>query len=149
MRKTSDLRNRSGSVELGHLNKREAPCSGGLMQKYENADVRAGERNPAAGAQTKPRAVQDTIIRMFREDSRTLNLKQMMILFACEGSLEQLPTIGALATYLRIDRPAVTRAVDHLERLNFLLRIRDPTDRRIVLLSVTPSGRAFANRCQD
>jgi DNA-binding MarR family transcriptional regulator len=119
-----------------------------MMQKYNNAAVRPAERNPAVGSQLAPRAVHDIVIRMFREDSRTLNLKQMMILFACEASSDRLLTIGALATYLRIDRPAVTRAVDHLERLNFLVRIRDPTDRRIVLLSVTPAGRAFANRYQ-
>lgn len=52
-------------------------------------------------------------------------------------------TVRGLAEALQVSKPAVTRALDRLGGAGFLLRERDPADRRSVLVSLTPEGRAF------
>ena len=54
----------------------------------------------------------------------------------------------ALAEHLGIAKPAVTRALDALERLDFIRRLPDDTDLRSIFVERTPEGmgylRAFA-----
>lgn len=52
-------------------------------------------------------------------------------------------TVRGLAQALQVSKPAVTRALDRLGAAGFLERARDPLDRRSVLVSLTPEGRAF------
>lgn len=52
-------------------------------------------------------------------------------------------TVRGLAEQLGFSKPAVTRALDRLTALGWLLRARDPLDRRSVLVSMTDGGRAF------
>jgi len=52
-------------------------------------------------------------------------------------------TVRGLAETLNFSKPAVTRALDRLTRLGFVVRDRDPNDRRSVLVSMTPEGHAF------
>jgi DNA-binding MarR family transcriptional regulator len=47
-------------------------------------------------------------------------------------------TAGRLAQELRMSTGAVTTLVDRLERAGFARRVPDPTDRRRVLIEVTP-----------
>ena len=46
-----------------------------------------------------------------------------------------------LAARLRLDKSTVSRLVAHLEVLGLLTRHRDPGNRRVVRLSLTPAGR--------
>ena len=43
-------------------------------------------------------------------------------------------TVGAIAHVLNCPKPSVTRAVDKLESLGFVMRVSDPDDGRLVLL---------------
>lgn len=52
-------------------------------------------------------------------------------------------TVRGLAETLRFSKPAVTRALDRLTALGWLLRTRDPQDRRSVLVTLTDTGRGF------
>ena len=51
---------------------------------------------------------------------------------------------AALAEHLGMSRPATTALVDRLERQGMLERVRDPDDRRRVVISSTPAARTAA-----
>nr|WP_240896116.1 MarR family transcriptional regulator [Kineococcus siccus] len=54
-------------------------------------------------------------------------------------------TAGALARALGLTSGSVTAVVDRLERAGHVRRVRDPQDRRKVLLESTPAGSALAD----
>lgn len=53
-------------------------------------------------------------------------------------------TAGALAAELALTTGAVTSVVDRLERVGYVVRFRDQSDRRKVLLRYSPAGLALA-----
>lgn len=58
-------------------------------------------------------------------------------------------SIKSLAEELRISKPAVCRAVDALERLKFLRRVRDANDKRNVLLQRTVKGSVYLSEMAE
>ncbi len=58
-------------------------------------------------------------------------------------------TVRGLAEALQISKPAVTRALDRLGAAGFLVRERDPADRRSVLVSLQPDGQAFLDELEQ
>lgn len=50
-------------------------------------------------------------------------------------------TLGALAGIERVAPATVTKVVNHLERLGFVVRRRDEADRRVVRVQVTAEGK--------
>ncbi|MEZ5953068.1 MAG: MarR family transcriptional regulator [Hyphomonas sp.] len=52
-------------------------------------------------------------------------------------------TVRGLAEQLNIAKPAVTRALDTLERLDFIRRVRDEADLRNIFLERKPEGTAY------
>ncbi len=76
------------------------------------------------------------------QDLPDLTTRQLAVLL--HVALEPPPhTVRGLAEALQISKPAVTRALDRLGTAGFLLRQRDPRDRRSVLVCVTPPGQDF------
>ena len=55
-------------------------------------------------------------------------------------------TAGQLALTLSLSTAAVTTLVDRLERRGIVHRVRDPADRRKVLVEMTPEGWRLTNR---
>jgi len=51
-------------------------------------------------------------------------------------------TLGALADHEQVARPTVTRAVDRLEAVGYVVRSDEPADRRITYVTVTDAGHA-------
>lgn len=72
-----------------------------------------------------------------------LSLRQLFVLFECadKGPV----TVKALYKSAdgRMDKPAVSRGVQRLKDLGYVDRVEHPDDRRSVLVSLTPAGRAF------
>lgn len=71
-----------------------------------------------------------------------------------EGALlhalsEQPHRITELALRVGITQPAVTQLANRLEHRGWVTRAVDRADRRAVLVRLTPSGRAAANRMHD
>jgi DNA-binding MarR family transcriptional regulator len=86
--------------------------------------------------------LRDTVIGMVRQEAADLTARQLAVLLVC--CLDEPPHTGTiLMRVLSISKPAISRAVDTLEQMALLKRREDKRDRRVVLLSVTPSGRAF------
>ena len=64
--------------------------------------------------------------------------------------IEEPPhTVRGLAAALKISKPAVTRALDAMGRLDFIRRKRDETDRRNILVQRTVKGAVFLNDFSD
>ncbi len=77
-----------------------------------------------------------------RSDAPDLTARQQAILMTI--ALAPGPhTVRGLAEHLNIAKPAVTRALDALERLDFIRRIRDDADLRNIFLERTPSGMTY------
>jgi DNA-binding MarR family transcriptional regulator len=53
---------------------------------------------------------------------------------------------GELAEHEKVQPPSMTRVIAVLEERNLLQRAPHPTDRRQVILTVTPDGRAVVDR---
>lgn len=70
------------------------------------------------------------------------------IQFAALSVLErkQAMTPGELAEYEKVQPPSMTRVIAVLEERDLVRREPHPTDRRQVVLTVTPEGRALVQR---
>ena len=77
-----------------------------------------------------------------RSDAPDLTARQQAILMTI--ALTPGPhTMRGLAEHLNIAKPAVTRALDALSRLDFIRRIKDDTDLRNIFIERTPAGMAY------
>jgi DNA-binding MarR family transcriptional regulator len=77
-----------------------------------------------------------------------LSLRQTAILLSVY--LEPPPhTLGSMAVRLGISKPAVTRAVDALEKLEFVRRMPNADDGRSMLLQRTVKGSVFVDGLGD
>jgi DNA-binding MarR family transcriptional regulator len=80
-----------------------------------------------------------------RSEEPDLTARQLAVLMIV--ALQPAPhTVRALAAALKVGKPAITRALDTLSALGFVLRRRDPKDGRNVLIEATPTGDQFLNR---
>jgi DNA-binding MarR family transcriptional regulator len=67
---------------------------------------------------------------------------QHQLLLAIRGQARPLaPTIGSVAESLLLRHHSVVELVDRAEEAGLVRRSRDPADRRVVRLSLTPLGR--------
>ena len=77
-----------------------------------------------------------------RSDAPDLTARQQAILMTI--ALTPGPhTVRGLAEHLNIAKPAVTRALDALTRLDFIRRIKDDSDLRNIFIERTPAGMAY------
>jgi DNA-binding MarR family transcriptional regulator len=83
-----------------------------------------------------------TIIKLVRGDGPDLSARQLGMFLTCYSEVE-LQTVRGLADKLHISKPAITRGIDTLSRLDLVRREIDPLDRRSVLMQRTASGTAF------
>ena len=90
----------------------------------------------------------NTLIDSVRADGPDLSARQMAILLIVYGE-EPPHTVRGLAAQLNISKPAVTRALDTMGRLDFIRRKRDETDRRNVLVQRTLKGSLYLSEFAD
>ena len=80
-----------------------------------------------------------TVTASVQADTPDLTARQQAILMTI--SLTRGPhTVRGLAGHLNIAKPAVTRALDTLERLELLRRVKDENDLRNVFIERTQGG---------
>lgn len=76
-----------------------------------------------------------------------LEPRQHQLLLAVRGLPANLrPTIGTLAERLVVKHHTLTELLDRLEAVGLAQRQPDPEDKRVVLVSITPRGRAMLDR---
>jgi DNA-binding MarR family transcriptional regulator len=83
------------------------------------------------------------------EQARMVGLepRQHQLLLAVRGLPANLrPTIGTLAERLVVKHHTLTELLDRLEAVGLAQRQPDPEDKRVVLVSITPRGRAMLDR---
>ena len=85
---------------------------------------------------------------LVRLDQSGLTLRQLSILLTVY--LELPPhTVRGLAERLHVAKPVISRALDTLGRQDLILRKRDPSDRRNVLVQRTVKGALFVENLGD
>jgi len=89
-------------------------------------------------AKSHEHLIQDAKVRLDRAG--------VTLLFKLHRSADSSLRITDLAELLGVDAPTVTRKVQQLERLGFVARESDPTDRRASRIALTRSGRVTIER---
>jgi len=73
-----------------------------------------------------------------------LEPRQHQLLLALKGLPENVePTIGELAQRLQVEHHSAVEMVDRLQQRRLVVRLRDETDKRRVLVQLTPRGEAL------
>ena len=85
----------------------------------------------------------NTMVASVRSDTTDLTARQLAVFLKVylEPSIEH--TVRGLAEQLNVSKPAITRALDRLEELDFAKRASDPKDRRSVNVRRTGTGSAY------
>jgi DNA-binding MarR family transcriptional regulator len=81
-------------------------------------------------------------VRALKTHGLTLKHYGCLTLLAEEGPVSQ----QALGERMRVDRTTIVTVVDDLERQGFVVRRRDPRDRRAYALEVTAEGREWLSK---
>jgi len=86
--------------------------------------------------------LRDTTVSLVRRDSPDLTARQQAVFLTVllDGGDH---TVRGLAERLNVSKPAITRAIDRLEELNFVHRVDDPNDHRSIFVKKTPMGSAY------
>lgn len=84
----------------------------------------------------------DVFVDSVRAEQPDLSMRQWAILLTVY--LTPGPhTVRKMSTDLNIPKPAISRALDALSMLKLIKRVRDPNDRRSVLVQKTADGGVF------
>ncbi len=88
------------------------------------------------------------VLEVVRRDPADLSARQMAVVLTVY--LSPPPhTVRGLATTLNVSKPAITRALDRLEKLEFVRRKPDESDRRSVLVQRTVKGSGYLRETAD
>ncbi len=88
------------------------------------------------------------VLEVVRRDPADLSARQMAVVLTVY--LSPPPhTVRGLATMLNVSKPAITRALDRLEKLEFVRRKADESDRRSVLVQRTVKGSVYLRETAD
>ncbi len=82
------------------------------------------------------------LLRYVQSGHPDLTNRQMALILVV-GQEPAPHTVRGLAARLQVSKPVVTRALDSLTALGLAARLIDPSDRRSVLVELTPDGVRF------
>ena len=77
----------------------------------------------------------------------SVTLSQCLVLM--EVDEDERLTVGQLASRLRLDNSTLSRTIDGLVRKGMLDRTRDPQDRRVVWIRLSPAGAAVCTAIHE
>ncbi|CAI3923072.1 DNA-binding transcriptional regulator [Commensalibacter communis] len=92
--------------------------------------------------------LKETITTLVRQDTPDLSARQLAVFLICYLD-EAVQTVRGLAANLNVSKPAITRALDRLEELEFVTRKTDPMDRRSVLIQHTDAGKEYLTNIKN
>ncbi|MBE7620026.1 MarR family transcriptional regulator [Gluconacetobacter entanii] len=96
----------------------------------------------SSGSDSMINVLRDTIVSMVRRDGPDLSARQLGVFLTCYQQ-EGPHTVRGLAADLKVSKPAITRALDRLEDLKLVKRVRDHMDGRSVLIRRTIEGKYY------
>ena len=76
-----------------------------------------------------------------------LSMAQLKVLFVL--FYRGPATVGSLAQVLGVKLPTVSATLERLVRSDYVERVHDPDDRRVVINRLTPSGAALVERLRE
>ena len=80
-----------------------------------------------------------------QKETNDITVRQFLVLL----SLVSKPrTVRDISNEVRLTKPAVSRAADWLDAIGFAKRIKDPNDRRSVLVVLLPKGKRFLEQLE-
>ncbi len=74
-----------------------------------------------------------------RDHSSSLTMRQMAVLLNVRAGQNE-PTVRGIAAALGLSKPAISRALDRLNREGFVERLTDPNDFRSIIVNILPAG---------
>lgn len=89
-------------------------------------------------------AINRTILRAFAKESIELTTEQWTVM-ACLWNKDKV-TQQTICDLTSKDKPSITRLIDKLEARNLVVRVSDPSDRRINLIHLTQLGMNLQKR---
>ena len=92
--------------------------------------------------------LRDALAASVRADAPDLSTRQMSILLRVY-TVQSSHTVRELSEVLNISKPAISRAVDRLEKLGYVRRRRNEYDRRSVRVEGTAKGNIFIMKFAD
>jgi DNA-binding MarR family transcriptional regulator len=103
---------------------------------------------PATTLPSRLRFVVTRLARRLRQHAdASISPTQLAALSTVErrGSL----TLGELAAVEQVQPPTITAAVSRLEERELVVRVPDPSDRRVARVEITPGGRRLLERSRS
>ena len=85
----------------------------------------------------------NTMVASVSGDGPDLTARQLAVFLKIYLEPTTDPTVRGLAGVLKVSKPAITRALDRPEELEFTKRETDRLDRRSVIARRTPTGSAY------
>lgn len=85
--------------------------------------------------------------RLFRPFDLTVATYEILKVLALEGGIGR--SCGEIGEHLIAEVPDMTRLLDRLERLGYTARERSSVDRRMVRVSLTPTGREVLDKLRE
>lgn len=86
-------------------------------------------------------SVRNVLYAALEQDLSRLNLTAAQLVVVVAIARDQVHTIGELGSYAGIDMGAMSRLIGRLEEKGIVRRVRSDTDKREVLVELTPSGK--------
>jgi len=100
---------------------------------------RSGAANPDTELASRLRLAVTRLHRLLRQQAPGVLTPSQASALASIGLLGS-PTLGAVAARESVQPPTMTRIVGALEELEYVTRVIDQTDRRVVRVTLTPRG---------
>lgn len=86
-------------------------------------------------------SVRNALYAALEQDLARLNLTAAQLVVVIAIARDQIQTIGELGAYAGIDMGAMSRLIGRLEEKGIVRRTRSESDKRAMLVELTPSGR--------
>ncbi|MEI6765441.1 MAG: MarR family transcriptional regulator [Bacteroidota bacterium] len=92
-------------------------------------------------------AINRAMLRAFAQENIDITTEQWSVM-ACLWNKDKV-TQQSLCMLTEKDKPSITRLIDKLEKRNYVVRVSDPTDRRINLIHLTATGAALQQKATE
>lgn len=108
------------------------------VQEHEIFDILTGK---VSGA------INRTLLKAFAREKIGITTEQWSVL-SCLWNKDKV-TQQTICDLTRKDKPSMTRLIDNLEKRNLVVRVSDPSDRRINLIHLTTEGAALKQKTTE